>query len=45
MNSELAMALAALNLHRNGEVFWMSYDADITDEMLGIENQDLVLAA
>ncbi len=37
MSHELAKALAALNLHRNGEVFWLSYDAEPTDEQLGLD--------
>lgn len=37
MQNDLLKALAALNLHRNGEVFWLSYDAEISDEELGID--------
>ncbi len=40
MSNDLAQALAALNLHRNGEVFWMSYDAEISDAELGIDGDN-----
>lgn len=43
MRTDLLQALAALNLHRNGEVFWLSYDAEPTDAELGIG--DFTLAA
>lgn len=40
MSSSLFAALAALNLHRNGDTWWLSYDAEISDESLGIVAAD-----
>ncbi len=37
MSHELAQALAAMNLHRTGEFFWMSNEVEPSDEQLGID--------